>query len=428
MNTRKISWEIVLAGIAFVGIGIYLFNQSTTSKSDSSSASVWQSGQAPSPPSAPKTPSLPGAIVIDLQNLQNLQNLEQLKNLKELEELDKIIRKHIENEKIEQNVESNLEKLETELEKIEETDFKIKLQDRKVFINKDYKVDEARWTEVSPGVYVFRQTFAAENLRSMELDIGFGNVNIVGNDGQNGEITLRATGNFEDPAELTDKMRIQQRLGAEDAVFKLSSSNGSSISNRVNLEATLTLPSGTRLAATTAGGHINANNLKSKKSLSTSGGHITLNTIAGETEAKTGGGHITCNEISGNTLLKTGGGHIKVTGAKGALTAKTGGGHIEIQKAEGSVTANTAGGNISTSVVQAGGPLKFSTSAGNVSLELPKAINANLEVSGSSASLSEVFNFSGTREKGRIDGTINGGGVPVVVNCEYGNVNISTRN
>ena len=435
MNKSNISWEIVLAGLAFIGIGIYLSNQNSSTPSSEAS---WQPNrEAPSPPPAP---SLPGAIVIDLDNLESLQNLENLKNIRnlknfenlkdlevELKNIDKLIEKHTQREQVEESLDKNLKQLEAELQKIEDTDFNVKLQNQKVYINKNYNVDESQWTEVSPGVYVFRKSFTTSDIESMDLNLGFGNINIVGSNGEVGEITLRATGDMEDPANFTKQLDIQKNLASPGASFRVASTNKSNISDRINLEATVMLPNATKIMANTSGGHINANNLNNIQNLQTSGGHITLTSIKGETVAKTDGGHITCDRISGNTLLSTGGGHIKVNNPSGSLTAKTGGGHIEIQNASGNVTAKTSGGNISTSVQEVNGPLKFFTSAGNVTLNLPKTIQADLDITGSSVNLSDTFDFSGNKNKGSISGRLNGGGQPVVVSCGYGNVSISTN-
>jgi len=417
MNTRNISWEIVFAGIAFVAIGIYLFNHN-------SSSSVSNQDVSSTPPSVASTPSqtpsaLPNTIVIDLQNLEKLENLEQLKNIKNFEEWKKlevelknigqVFEQHMNEEDIQKHLDENLKKLETELKRIENANFNVKLQDEKVYINKDYNLNDTQWTEVSPGVYVFQETFSTNGLESMDFDLGFGNINIVGSNAAKGEITLRATGNLEDPAAFSEHMNIIQKLTSPNAVFRMNSTNGSNMSNQINLEATLTLPKSTKLKA------------------KTSGGHITLDTIEGETIAKTGGGHITCEQISGNVELSTGGGHIKVQNTNGSLTAKTGGGHIEIKNASGNIVARTSGGNITTSVQEANGPLKFYTSAGNISLMLPENIGANLDISGSAVKLADRFTFAGDKSKGSISGTLNGGGVPIVVGCEYGNVNIDAN-
>jgi hypothetical protein len=439
MKKRTISWEIVLAGLAFIGIGIYLLNQSSDNAKNYSSTTVWES--APEPPSPPEAPRLPGAIVIDLDNLESLQNLENLKNLRnlknlenlkeleiELKNLDKLIEKHQERDQVQESLNKGLQALENELQQIEEADFNVKLQNQKVYINKDYNVQEATWTEASPGVYVFRTSFSTADLSSMDLQLGFGNVNIVGNNSDTGEITLRATGNLDNPEAFSKQMAIEKDFSSSDARFRMSSANGSNISDQINMEATLRVPKSTSVTANTSGGHINANSLQNTQNLQTSGGHITLNSISGSTSAKTDGGHITCDQISGDINLTTGGGHIKVNKSNGNLNAKTGGGHIEIQDAIGSITAKTSGGNISSSIREATGPLKFFTSAGNVTLNLPTTFAADLDISGSSVNLADAFDFSGTKTKGNISGTVNGGGQPLVISCGYGNVNISANN
>ncbi|MGD8426450.1 MAG: hypothetical protein PVH63_02410, partial [Balneolaceae bacterium] len=208
MSTPKISWEIVLAGLTFAGIGIYLLNHSSSSKRKIPEAKVWHTEQtAPTPP---KEPSLPGAIVIDLKNLESLKNLEDLKKLKKLDKLqdleiklknlDKIIKEHTQQAQTQESVDQSLQQLETELQKIGGTDFQVKLENQKVYINKDYNVDEAKWTEVSPGVYVFRESIPATGLKKLNLNLGFGNIDIVGNDSKDAEVTLRATGDLDDPA------------------------------------------------------------------------------------------------------------------------------------------------------------------------------------------------------------------------------------
>lgn len=435
MSTTKISWEIVLAGLAFIGIGIYLLNQNSSTE-NSSSAAVWNS--TPPAPAPPSDSDLPGAIVIDLENLQSLEKLKELRNLKNLDDLknlefelkniESVIEKHAQSGVVKESLDQSLKQLEAELQKMENADFRVKLQDQKIYINKDYNnVDEAQWTEVSPGVFVFREQFSISDMESMDLKLGFGNLNIVGSDNQQGELTLQATGNVEDPAKFAEQLKIEKNLSSPEALFRVIRANGSNISDQINLEATLTIPRKLKVIANTSGGHINASNLSNNQHLQTSGGHITLSSLEGKTVAETNGGHITGDQISGETTVSTGGGHIQINQSTGLLAAETGGGHIEIENASGSITGKTSGGNISASVQQAEGPLKLTTSAGSVSLNLPQNIAADLDISGSSVSLSDDFNFDGTKNKSSISGSINGGGVSVVVNCGYGNVKINSN-
>ncbi len=434
MIKRNISWEIVLAGVTFIGIAVYLLSNVPASDSPSQ-ATVWHSEGRKH--SAPTPPSPPNLIIIDLQNLESLKNLEKLhnihdlKNFKQLEfeikNLDKLIQQHAQKDLHEESLEVELQQLEQELQKINQSDFNVKLQDKKLYINRKYDVDDSQWTEVSAGVFVYQDSFSANNLKSLDFSIGFGNLNIVGNGSSNSEITLRATGDIDDPAVIARELNIQKNFANANAKFEAHPVNESSISEKINLEATLSVPQHIALLAKTSGGHITASQLKNSQKLNTSGGHITVSDLEGTTNAQTSGGHITANRVFGDITMSTGGGHIKMQETGGNLEVKTGGGHIDIQQVEGSVTAKTSGGNISSTVKSAHDQLHFSTSAGNISLSLPKDIAADLDISGTSVNLDDVFNFNGTHNRGSITGTLNGGGLPIVINCGYGNVNISAN-
>ncbi|MDR8393057.1 DUF4097 domain-containing protein [Aliifodinibius sp. S!AR15-10] len=432
MNKRNISWEIILAGFAFVGLAIYLISRSNGGP------------HAPHPPhhaadsmSVPHPP-LPPSIVIDLQNLESLKNLRNLKNLKnfenleelefELKNLDKIIEHRDQTAAFEESTELSvnqaLQKLEQELQQLENGDFNIKLHDKKVFINRRFEVEEASWSEVSPGVFVYRKAFAMPENHNMKLNLGFGNVNIVGTDSSGGEIVIQATGDVEDPKTLGDNlnMRIEKHNG--DASFSLSSAGHSQFSDRVNLEATVRIPEQTNCDINTSGGHISVTHISGKQRFVTSGGHISLDELRGETFAKTSGGHITSDFIEGEAALATSGGHIRINKANGRIKLSTGGGHINIEQLSGEGEAKTSGGNISAEIASLNGPLDFTTSAGNISLLLPRSVNADIRARGTQATIGSTFDFSGTQTEGKIEGAINGGGIPIKAHCGYGNVSI----
>jgi DUF4097 and DUF4098 domain-containing protein YvlB len=430
MIKRNISWEIVLAGVTFIGIAIYLLSNISSETSVSHSQKSVRS--------VPTPPSMPSSIVIDLQNLESLKNLEKLRNINdpenlkqlefEIKNLDKLIEQHAQENINEESLEVELQQLEQELQKGNQSNFNVKLQDHKLYINRKYDVDQSQWTEVSAGVFVYQYSFSAGDLKSLDFLVESGNLDIIGNGSSNSAITLRATGDIDDPAVIAQELNIQKNVTTADAKFEVTAARGSTIFEKINLEATLTVPQYIALLANTSGGHITASQLKNSQKLTTSGGHITLSDIDGETSAKTSGGHITANRIFGDITLSTGGGHIKIQETDGNLDVKTGGGHIEIHNARGSISAKTSGGNISSSIQSARNQLRFSTSAGNISLSLPKDIAADLDVSGTTVNLDDDFNFNGTKNKGKITGTLNGGGLPIVINCGYGNVNISTNN
>lgn len=431
MNSRTVSWEIVLAGLAFIGIAIYLLNKDDVSHSGSS----WSSAP-PERPTPPAEAPLPPTIVIDLQNLKNLknlQNLENLENLKNLEfefkNLDKIIREHTAaiEESANTSVEQSLQKIEQSLQSMENSDFNVRLQDRKIFINRNFNVDEAAWSEVSSGVFVYRESFDLSRARAVDLNLGFGNINVIGGDDLKGELVLQATGDVESPEELQKKLEMMIDIGAEKASFDISSGERFNFSDRINLEATLTLPAEVNANIKTLGGHITANHLRGNQMLATSGGHITLDDLTGTSTAKTNGGHITGERIEGDISLSTAGGHIRINRVNGTLDLSTGGGHIEVREWAGGGQAKTNGGNISASLTSAEGPVSLNSSAGNISILLPTSVNADIELRGTETSIDGAFDFSGTKSEGKLTGTINGGGIPITANCGYGNIAIKAN-
>ena len=431
MNSRFFSWEIVLAGLAFVGIAFYLLD-----RSDNQRAEMAGIGSHPEAPASPAGNPLPSTIVIDLHNLKGLKNLKDLKNLEnlkhleiEFKNLEKIIREQEEviRESAETSVEQSLDQIEQSLQDMENTDFNIRLQDRKVFIHRKFDVKEAAWSEVSSGVYVFRESFDLPEDGSVDLNLGFGNINIVGGGNAGGELVLQATGSVDSPKELQKQLKLSFLPGDQKSTFDISQAEGANLSDRINLEATLTLPERSNSHVKTEGGHIKATQLRGSQTLVTSGGHISLDDLSGTCTAKTSGGHITGDRVEGDCTLATDGGHITLSRANGAFNLSTGGGHIEIREFKGKGRIKTRGGNISAAIAAAEGPLMLNSSAGNISLFLPSSINADLELRGTKISVDDAFQFSGSKTNGKMVGILNGGGIPITAGCGYGNVSVKTH-
>lgn len=434
MKKRFTSWEIVLAGLALTAVALFLVAHADNNQR-MTRASV---SQAPGHPEAPDFPrsDIPSSIVIDLERLEGLRNLENLENLGNLGNLENL--KNLENlQNLNLNIENlealiasksdeatvrTLEELRRHLEEDAKGNYRVQLQDRKLFINRNFNVEPANWTEVSPGVYVFRQTLDVSGLNRLELLIGFGNLNIVGSENGGGELTLQATGDISSAQALAEELTVERSEGSEGNAIRVTGAEGSGLRNRVNLNATLTVPRSLAVQAVTRGGHINANNLEGDHSFETSAGHVNLNAVKGSTVVRSSGGHIIGQRLSGQADLKTTGGHIRVSDFDGSLVAQTGGGHIELQSFRGEAEARTSGGNINASVTSAAGPLTFTTAAGNLSLVLPPGIQADLQADGSQVTLAEGFSFDGTRTNGSLSGTLNGGGLPITLRCSFGNI------
>lgn len=424
MNNRQISWEIVIAGLTFVGIAIYLLNYSlpsTTSHSDFDG----HRHHIPSPPEPP----LPSSIVIDLENLEslkNLKNLEKLKNIRNLEirlkNLDSIISQQEIKQTEQKHLKESINQLEQELQELEKADFKVKLQDRKVYIDRNYDVKKSTWSEVSPGVYVFREPFEAGNISAADLKVDFGNLKIIGTDNSQGELLVRATGGNQES--LENDVFIYTSIQPDEASFSITSQSDNS-PERIHLETTLTLPTNVSVDASTSGGHITVTELNGTHNFVTAGGHIELADLSGKTTAKTGGGHIACTDLSGEAKLSTAGGHIQVEDGSGNIFAHTAGGNIELSDISGSIDAKTSGGNIVATLQQLKGPLSLITSAGSIALSMPSSTSADLQAKGTSINLAPAFSFEGFKTNGTISGSLNGGGPLIKLSCGYGNVTIN---
>lgn len=428
MSGSRRSWEIIVAGLAFSAIAIYFLSDTSSRERASTSATA-------AAPSAPERPSLPSTIVIDLEqlknldNLKNLRNLENLENLKNLEELESF---DIQVEQLEELIDDSsveaasrsLEAFRQRLQESGQADYRVQLQNRKLFIDRDYEVEQGNWTEVDPGVFVYTRSLDTDGLEKLELSLGFGNLNVVGSEEGSGKLTVQATGDVASAGYISENLIVRRTDEQGTGRIEISGSDGTEISNRVNLEATLTLPRGITVNATTAGGHITANNFDGTQQFETSGGHINLTSISGNTTAHSRGGHIVGNRLSGTFRLQTEGGHIRVSRLDGELEARTGGGHIQLESLTGSVDAETSGGNIDAQVDSAGGPLSLVTSAGNITLLLPSGLGAELQARGTQVHLAEGFGFEGSKTAGNITGSLNGGGIPITLRCGYGNVTI----
>jgi len=131
--------------------------------------------------------------------------------------------------------------------------------------------------------------------------------------------------------------------------------------------------------------------------LHTGDGGIDVNGIVGDITADTGDGHIDIKGADGRLRATTGDGHIKVRGRFDGLYLKTGDGHIEAFVLSGSKMA---------------GDWALRSGDGSVTLRLPEAFAADLEIHTSDGHIDLGFPITVTGRMGshEIKGKINGGG------------------
>lgn len=174
----------------------------------------------------------------------------------------------------------------------------------------------------------------------------------------------------------------------------------------------------------TSGGSIDINKCSEQMDLSTSGGSITASDLKGKINLRTSGGSINLNNLNGQVMAHTSGGSVKGEGISGSLDAGTSGGSVRLANVSGSVKANTSAGSIELTLTSLGEYVNLSTSAGSVRVTMPLDKGLDLNLRGNKVSI-PLKNFDGSAEKDRINGKMNGGGVPVTLSASAGSVYVN---
>jgi DUF4097 and DUF4098 domain-containing protein YvlB len=179
-----------------------------------------------------------------------------------------------------------------------------------------------------------------------------------------------------------------------------------------------------KIQGKTSGGSIEAINCSDEVELTTSGGSIKAERMMGKVNLKTSGGSISLNDLNGSIVAATSGGGIRADNIKGELDASTSGGSIRMQNLAASVRARTSAGSIEADFDRLGEYLTLSTSAGSVRVNMPLNKGVDLDLRGNRVSI-PLENFKGNQEKDRVQGSLNGGGVPVRLTASSGSVYVN---
>ncbi|REA57869.1 hypothetical protein DSL64_22345 [Dyadobacter luteus] len=174
----------------------------------------------------------------------------------------------------------------------------------------------------------------------------------------------------------------------------------------------------------TSGGSIEVSNCRKVIELTTSGGSIRANDLNGKVNLTTSGGSISLLKLEGEIAARTSGGSVKGDDIKGSLNAGTSGGSVKLANVSGSLKASTSAGSVEVAIVKLGQYLDLSTSAGSIRVSMPLESGLDLNLKGNKVSI-PLKNFDGHVEKNKVNGKINGGGVPVTLSASSGNVYVN---
>ena len=174
----------------------------------------------------------------------------------------------------------------------------------------------------------------------------------------------------------------------------------------------------------TSGGSIEVSNCSKDIELVTSGGSIKASELKGKIDLKTSGGSITLSNLNGEIEAHTSGGSVHGEDIKGKLDTGTSGGSVRLANVSGSLKASTSAGSIEVSMKTLGEYLSLSSSAGTVRVTMPLDKGLDLNLRGNKVSI-PLKNFDGNVEKDRVNGKMNGGGVPVTLSASSGSIYVN---
>jgi len=288
----------------------------------------------------------------------------------------------------------------------------------------------------SPGEKPYLvKSFPADGFKSLRMLTSGGNVTVTGQSSGEARIEMyvRAS-NWNDKlsdAEIKERLEkyyeveISKDATSVNATAKRrqdvrwsQQDNGLSISFRAYV------PAGVAADLKTSGGNVSLENLNGQQTAATSGGNIDVKNGKGDANLRTSGGNIGIDTFSGNVDAVTSGGNISAEDVKGGIKLKTSGGNLHLASVSGSLEAKTSGGNIDARITELGERISLVTSAGDVDVKMPLNRGMDLDLKGNRVKIA-MSNFNGVVEDDRVQGKLNGGGIPVTISTSGGNVHVN---
>ncbi|HET6252769.1 MAG TPA: hypothetical protein VFE32_01780 [Puia sp.] len=315
------------------------------------------------------------------------------------------------------------------------------------------------------------KTFPRDQVRQLRSQTSGGNIHVSGQTTGDAKVVVYVRSNNGNHVLTHDE--AQQRM--DESVELTVAMNGGTLEalakrkgkwdddnwrHGVSVSFEIYVPEAVSSDLETSGGNIHLNDLTGTENFSTSGGNLHLEGLSGKINGTTSGGNVTITDSKNDIDLRTSGGNMHAKNCEGTITLTTSGGNMDLQNVKGTIHAMTSGGHIDGDAVD--GELKTSTSGGNIHLDnLTCSLNAstsggsidvtikkvgkyvelgnsggnihltlpnqgyNLDISGDKIHTDKLNNFSGTMDNHNMNGTLNGGGIPVRVSGNSGHVTLT---
>jgi two-component system, LytTR family, sensor kinase len=321
------------------------------------------------------------------------------------------------------------------------------------------------------GKYIFQKTIPSDGIYTIKAETLFGNITLVG--AQMDEITVFVSSSFKDWTKWVgiDYEEFERKpviIELENQTLTIKTAMSSSLSDwfkaiGVSLKISIPLSIFYEIHLETQAGNCKLEQIKGKCFVKTKAGNIEISEASGDIKAKTGAGNIEVDnckirlnastaagnieikksegdmilstragnveleDVVGNIHADTGAGNVEANHVSGLLKAMTSMGEVEIKRMHGSVAAVATYSNINIELLSFGDFVNAESKTGNIKLQLPNTEGVTLDIKANRIRPRHFDNFEGEHTKEYAKGELNGGGIPVTVSTEQGNVRVKSN-
>lgn len=282
-----------------------------------------------------------------------------------------------------------------------------------------------------------QKSFSRESVKQLESATSGGNISVFGQASGEARVEVYVQPDNGRDGSLS-KEEIKQRLDEQfDLTVAVEGNTLKAIAKHkehennwrrgLSISFRIYVPEAVSTHLRTSGGNIDLKDLSGTEDFRTSGGNMEASRCEGTITLATSGGNVGLRSVKGEIHATTSGGEISGDEIAGELRASTSGGNVHLDNLSCSLAASTSGGNIDVNLRTMGKYLDLSNSSGDISVVLPAGQGMDLKVTGERVHTGKLNNFNGDVDERSVAGTLNGGGIPVKVSGNGGNVQVSFR-
>jgi hypothetical protein len=275
------------------------------------------------------------------------------------------------------------------------------------------------------------KSFPATGLKNVRVETSGGGIAVKGQNGGEARVEMYVRSNRGremSDADIKEKLEKDYEItldkSSDALVIRAKRLRKGDWDDALSISFDVYTPANVSTDLETSGGGISLADLNGTQKAETSGGGIDLRNIKGNAEVETSGGGINVENFDGKLDAVTSGGGINATGNLGDSRLVTSGGGIKLNSVSGNVEAETSGGSIDANIRKLGNRLTLSTSGGSIDVKMPMDQGMDLDLHGDKVQVA-MNNFKGVVEDDRVQGKLNGGGIPVKISTSGGRVRIN---